>query len=112
MEICELKKIKNRFGHAPGRWFSRYKIRLGIVPDEKGRKKDFHSFRKTFTTKLRHSSVELNMIKELDGHSIGDITAGTYSDRFPADMLLENAITKLDYGIDLSHLKNSKFVSR
>ena len=108
----DLNKIGDRYGHAAGRWFGRYKKRLRIVPDEKGRLKDFHSFRKTFTTKLRHNGVELNMIKELDGHSIKDITAGTYSDRFPPKVLLENAILKLDYSIDLSHLKKSKFVRK
>jgi integrase len=106
----DLKKIKDRYGHAAGRWFGRYKKRLGIVPDEKGRAKDFHSFRKTFTTKLRHNGVDLNMIKELDGHLIKDITVDVYSDRFPAKALLESAILELDYGIDLSHLKKSRFV--
>jgi integrase len=106
----DLNKIKDRYGHAVSRWFGRYKKRLGIVPDEKGRAKDFHSFRKTFTTKLRHSGIDLHMIKELDGHSIKDITADTYSDRFPAKVLLEGAILKLDYGVDLGHLKKSKFV--
>jgi hypothetical protein len=36
----------------------------------------------------------------------------TYSDRFPAKVLLESAILKLDYGIDLSHLKLNKFVPK
>ncbi len=106
----DLNKIGDRYGHGPGRWFGRYKKRQGIVPDEKGRAKDFHSFRKTFTTKLRHNGVEHYMIKELDGHSIKDITVDVYSDRFPAKVLLESAILNLDYSIDLSHLKNSKFV--
>ena len=46
---------------------------------KKGRAKDFHSFRKTFTTKLRHNGVEHYMVKELDGHSIRDITVDIYS---------------------------------
>jgi hypothetical protein len=35
---------------------------------------------------------------------------GRYGKKYKPDKLLENVALKLDYGIDLNHLKDSKFV--
>jgi hypothetical protein len=74
------------------------------------RKKDFHSFRATFVTQLVHQRVNDRMRLQVEGHSAGKDMTSVYADPFPAKQLYEEVIAKLDYGIDLSHLKNSKFV--
>ncbi len=52
------------------------------------------------------------MIAEVLGHSVNSMTMGRYGKRFRPDVVLKGAILKLDYGIDLEHLKGSKCVVR
>ena len=104
----ELKRINNRYGHSVSRWFSKYRDRCGIEAEVKS--KVFHSFRHTFIDTLKQSLISDNLIAEIVGHSIKGETMGRYGKRFKPKVLYENAILKLDFGIDLSHLKNSKYV--
>jgi hypothetical protein len=48
----------------------------------------------------------------LVGHAIQGQTKGRYGKRLKPRKMLEKAVLQLDFGIDLSHLKNSKFVVR
>jgi len=86
-------------GQTVSKWFGRYKLRLGF-----GAGQNFHSFRHTFITNLKHKQVDPYMIHELDGHAIDSETMGRYGKRFTPEILLK-AVEKIDYGIDLSALK-------
>lgn len=44
------------------------------------------------------------------GHEHPQISTSQYGKKFEPGMLMEKAVFKLDYGIDLSHLKKSRFV--
>ena len=104
-----LKPTKGRWGHTVTNWFTRYKENIGLTNDDKGRRKSFHSFRHTFTTYMKHEGVSETMIKEVIGHSVNDITMGRYGDKYPVKKLYEEVILKFTPGIDLDHLKSSKY---
>ncbi|MFO7738929.1 MAG: site-specific integrase [Desulfatiglandaceae bacterium] len=106
----ELKRINHRYGHYFGRWFSTFREKSGI--DSPPRKKSFHSFRHTAINHLKQNDVPEHYIAELVGHSTQSITMGRYGKKYRPDKLMEQVVLKLDYGIDLSHLKNSKYVMR
>lgn len=95
----ELRLRRDGYGQTVSKWFQRFKERCGI--DEQ---KNFHSFRHTFITNLKHKQVNPDIIKELAGHSIEGETMNRYGKRFPPEILLREAIEKIDYGIGLSRL--------
>ena len=106
----ELKMGRDGYGRNVSRWFNEvYRKKCGIVLTD-GRRKDFHSFRSTFITHLVYRKVNDRMRLQVEGHSAGKDMTSVYADPFPAKQLYDEVISKLDYGIDLSHLKNSKYV--
>ena len=104
----KLKRINHRYGHKLGDWFGKFKKRCGIVAPP--RKKSFHSFRHTVINYLKQHDIPEQYIAEFVGHSTQSITMGRYGKRYEPVKLLENVVMKLNYGIDLSHLKSSKYV--
>jgi integrase len=104
----DLKRINNRYGHYFSRWFSQFKKKSGIVAPSG--KKTFHSFRHTLINHLKQNDVPEHYIAEFVGHAVQSITMGRYGKKYKPDKLFENVVLKLDYGIDLSHLKNNRFV--
>ena len=107
----ELKRGRDGYGQRVSTWFNRtYRKKCGIEsPDD--RKRDFHSFRDTFITRLTHLRVDREIRLQVQGHTISKDTSYTnYEERFPAKQLYDEVISKLHYDIDLSHLKNSKYV--
>lgn len=83
----------------------------GIKEDDDERMKDFHSFRKTFNNHLVRKKVPFLMLKQIMGHSKGkDVNQEVYTDKFTPKELLDDVISNIDYDIDLSHLKKSRFV--
>ena len=107
----ELKPIgkRQRYGHGPSsNWFRPYRIRCGVVAPP--RKKTIHSLRHNVSSCLMEQDVQEFVIAMLLGHKHDQITTGRYGKKFEPRMLLEKAVLKLDYGIDLSHLKKSRFV--
>jgi integrase len=105
----ELRRRRDGDGMTASKWFARYKTRCGIV--ENGAKKDFHSFRHTFVNTLKQALVEETMIAELVGHAVDSMTMGRYGKRYTPKILLEHAVLKLNYPLDLSHIKTSRFTS-
>jgi len=103
-----LKRVRHKYGHSLGNWFGKFKKRSGITAQPG--KKAFHSFRHTFINRLLQKDVPEHIIKQLVGHSDKSITTGLYGKRFDPKKLLIDAVVKLDFDIDLSHLKNSKYV--
>ena len=51
------------------------------------------------------------MIAELVDHKTDSITMERYGKRYEPKKLYEGAVLKLDFGLDLSHLKKSKYVA-
>ena len=91
----ELRKQRDGYGQTVSKWFQRHKKTCGIAEG-----KTFHSFRHTFITHLKHKQVDPFMIHELDGHAINSETMGRYGKRYTPEILLNEAILKIDYGID------------
>jgi integrase len=102
----ELKRINNRYGHSVSQWFGRFCKRYGV----KTAKKAFHSFRHTVADHLKQKDVRDSYIAQLEGHKEKSITMGRYGKRYDMKKLYKKTILKLDFGIDLTPLKNSKFV--
>ena len=103
-----LKMINYRYGHNIGRWFADFKKRSGV--EAPPGKKSFHSFRHTVTNYLKQNGVPVQMIAELVGHKAESITMERYGKRYEPKKLYEGAVVKIDYGLDLSHLKKSKYI--
>jgi len=92
----ELHKRRDGYGQAVSKWFQGFKKRCGFDTG-----KNFHSFRHTFITHLKHKQVDPFMIHELDGHAINSETMGRYGKRYTPEILLREAIDKIDYGLDM-----------
>jgi integrase len=92
----ELPRRRDGYGQTVSKWYQLYKKRCGIADG-----KTFHSFRHTFITHLKHKQVDPFMIHELDGHTINSETMGRYGKRYTPEILLREAIEKIDYGIGL-----------
>ena len=65
---------RQKFGHKPSQWFSKYKRRCGIDDT----KKVFHSFRHTMVDSLKKIRAQDYEIKYLLGHQNGSVTHDIY----------------------------------
>ena len=100
----ELRRFNLKYGLSVSVWFSKYLKEIGIEGA-----KSFHSFRHTFTTNLIHREVPVQVVDWLTGHASPGETAGRYT-KLPTDpAVLLPHVLKLDFGVDLSHLKESRF---
>ena len=75
----DLEAVRGKLGHAPSKWFSRFKTKLGITDT----RKTFHSFRHTFIDDLRDAAVQDSLIKRMVGHEDSSVTFGIYGSRLP-----------------------------
>lgn len=103
-----LKAIQGQTGRYVSKNFSELKKAVGITDDDG--KKVFHSLRHTFATALDHAGVKEKLISQLLGHTIEGETGGRYAKPYGSRQLYDEAILKLDYGIDFSPLLKSKFI--
>nr|WP_145142005.1 site-specific integrase [Pseudomonas duriflava] len=87
----ELIAVRGQLGHAPSKWFGRYKQKQGITDP----RKVFHSFRHTFIDDLREAGVQDSVIKRLVGHEDGSVTFGLYGSREPIKAMAD-AINSID----------------
>ena len=83
------------YGSQIGQWFGRYLKNLGI----KKKGKNFHSFRHTVVNHLTSKQVYQPFIKELVGHTHGTMTMDVYGGRKPLEVLLNECVVKIAYGI-------------
>lgn len=81
----ELEPVRGKLGHAPSKWFGRYKTKRGITDP----KKTFHSFRHTLIDELRDAGVQDSLIKRIVGHEDGSVTFGIYGSRTPLKAMAE-----------------------
>jgi len=107
----ELKPVgeRKRYGHGPStNWFPSYKKCCGVVAPKN--KKTLHSFRHNVAACLMEQDVQEYVIAMLMGHKHPQISTGRYGQKFKPKEMMEKAVLKLNYNVDLSHLKNSKWV--
>lgn len=81
----ELEAVRGKLGHAPSKWFGRYKTKQGITDP----RKTFHSFRHTLIDDLRDAGVQDSLIKRIAGHEDGAVTFSIYGSRSPLKAMLE-----------------------
>lgn len=81
----ELEAVRGKLGHAPSKWFGRYKTKLGISNP----RKTFHSFRHTLIDDLRDAGVQDSLIKRIAGHEDGAVTFSIYGSRTPLKAMAE-----------------------
>ena len=87
----ELEAVRGKLGHAPSKWFGRYKAKMGITDP----RKTFHSFRHTFIDDLRDAGVQDSLIKRMVGHEDSSVTFGIYGSRTPIKAMAE-ALTHIE----------------
>lgn len=75
----ELDAVRGKLGHAPSKWFGRFKAKLCITDP----RKTFHSFRHTLIDDLRDAGVQDSLIKRIAGHEDGAVTFSVYGSRSP-----------------------------
>ena len=81
----ELEPVRGKLGHAPSKWFGRYKSKRGISDP----KKTFHSFRHTLIDELRDAGVQDSLIKRIMGHEDSAVTFGLYGSRVPLNAMVK-----------------------
>lgn len=81
----ELEAVRGKLGHAPSKWFGRYKTKKGITD----LRKTFHSFRHTLIDDLRDAGVQDSLIKRIVGHEDGAVTFSIYGSRSPLNAMAE-----------------------
>jgi integrase len=73
----DLEPTRGKYGHAPSKWFGRFKSKMGLTDP----RKTFHSFRHTFVDDLREAGVQDSLIKRMAGHEDNAVTFGVYGSR-------------------------------
>lgn len=81
----ELEAVRGKLGHAPSKWFGRYKTKQGITDP----RKTFHSFRHTLIDDLRDAGVQDSLIKRIAGHEDVAVTFSIYGSRSPLKAMAE-----------------------
>lgn len=81
----DLEAVRGKLGHAPSKWFGRYKTKMGVTDA----RKTFHSFRHTLIDDLRDAGVQDSLIKRIVGHEDGSVTFSVYGSRNPLKAMAE-----------------------
>lgn len=105
----DLTKENYKYGNVLSKRFNYYIRQVGI----KEKKKTFHSFRHNVTNHLMNKPGREHMetlVEELSGRAGKTETRRTYFKGYRADVLYKQCISKIKYEVDLSHLKQSKYV--
>ena len=95
---------RKNFQKNVGRLFNeRYLVKLGLKSSD--RKLSFHSFRHSVETHLTEMNVNPRYINHLQGHAQKDIGGEVYMKGIPPEQLLNNCVSKIDWGIDFNQLR-------
>jgi integrase len=106
----ELSLQRDGYSGRVSKWFGRYRDAIKIVVPENA-KKDFHSFRTTFINNCKQNMMDTVLLAEIVGHSNESETTGRYGKRYRAEVMYTEIVSRVVYeGLDLSHLRKSKFV--
>jgi len=99
----ELNKIGGRFQHSFVRFFNqRYLKKIGLKDGV--RKVSFHSFRHSVETHLTNQNINPRFIDYLQGHSSKDTGASIYMKGIKANVLMNECVSKMNWGIDWNKL--------
>ncbi|MEA4881056.1 MAG: site-specific integrase [Synergistaceae bacterium] len=101
-----------KFSAAYSKWFNRnLHNRLKITGNDYTGKKVFYSFRHTFINYCLRNKINERCFESFVGHKLkgNEATVTAYAKGLPPKMLKAEVLDKMDYGIDLSHLKGHKF---
>lgn len=91
--FSDLKYQNRKYGKAASKWFKRYRDKQGVGEARKA----FHSFRHTFSERLKIAGVEPHFIAALLGHKDDTVTTGRYgSGRWPLQDI-HKAISQLPH---------------
>jgi integrase len=101
----ELPFQNENYGHEASKWFGTYRKAQGVG----SAKKVFHCFRHTLTDNLKQQLIPENLADELTGHVSTGISYGRYGKAYTLEVLYNEGILKLDYDVDLTHLKKSQW---
>ena len=88
-----------RLGSAFTKWFGRYCTKIGLSDPAL----TFHSFRKNLATALHRAGISESIAADILGHAHKTTSYRIYSEGTAAKPLYE-AICKVEYDLDLSHL--------
>ena len=86
-------------------WDIRFLPLLRIKKEKNG----FHSFRHSVIDHLKQEGVEPHFIKELVGHSQGNIDLDRYGKQYNPDILYNKCVKRIVY--QTSHTRNKNFLS-
>lgn len=81
----ELQQVRGKLGHAPSKWFGRYKNARGVTDS----RKTFHSFRHTMIDDLRDAGVQDSLIKRIAGHEDAATSFKIYGSRIPLSAMVQ-----------------------
>jgi len=98
-----------KYGKQVGKQFNDLVKDVLIAPDYDSKDKVFHSLRHNFSDFYKQRGQHDDVFRQLYGHDIPELAARQYGSRFPPEML-NKVIQALDYGIDFSFLKESKYI--
>lgn len=98
-----------KFGSSFTEIFGHYlRKKVGITDS----KKTFHSLRHNVSDHLYQKLVLDSLIEELHGRAGKTETRKRYTKGYRVHTLYKECIEKLEYKVDLSHLRNSKYVQK
>jgi integrase len=102
---------KGRYGFSVSRWFNeRYLINVGVREAGIKSSKSFHSFRHSFMHQTMLQELDRDKVEVIAGHKIDSGEYERYAKGFyPVKPLYDDVIARLDFNLDLSHCKNSKW---
>ncbi len=100
----ELTKVKGRYSHNFGRFFNEKYLKM-IGLKNRGRKLSFHSCSHSVETHLTNKNVNPRYIDFLQGHSQKVMGGNVYMKGIKPDVLLNECVSKIDWGIDWKKLK-------
>jgi len=106
----EYRRLCANIFQAEIKGFTKFKKRCGI--DTNPRRKTFLSFRHTAINSLMHKEIPDRVVAMLVGHVTPGQTGGRYAKPFKPKKRMDSTVLQLDFGIDLSHLKDSKYVPK
>lgn len=100
-----------KYGHSLSQsWYSKVLAKAGVKGDRANGKKTFHSYRHTFISHCTHKLLPDRYVYYITGHSYkSDTHTAVYTKDYPANNLKSEVLDKVDFGVDLSHLKQNKF---
>jgi integrase len=102
-------KKTHKFGKQVGKQFSDVVKKSLNAKNSSLDRKLFHSLRHTFSNFYKQKGLQDAVFRQLFGHELPELAANTYGSKFQPKKLYD-LIKQLNYGIDLSHLKNSRYI--